>query len=379
MLFSTSAAPRTNGKSSGSARTAGAIEKNGREFSLSLTPLPGEGIIEIFTRLASALKETDSTPAHLIVFGSVAANAAGTEAMRRIFGPVDFPVTWIDGASCHDHPIAALQALSFSGAVRRIEMNGRVVGSVFEHSAARHCILGGLGPLKNVSTRADQTKQTLEHLQTALARAGFSLADVVRTWFFLEDILSWYDDFNRARTEIYSRAKFQSGSLPASTGVGAKNPSRAALAAAAWAMQPLDNSVCVREIASPLQCPAPAYGSSFSRAVELSSAAGSQILISGTASIAPGGETLWRDDARRQLALTMDVVEAILRSRGLGFSDVTRATAYFKHRADARLLSEWQAMRGLESLPVAPVECAICRDDLLLELEADAWRVAGNE
>jgi len=153
----------------------------------------------------------------------------------------------------------------------------------------------------------------------------------------------------------------------------ARNPAGAALTAGAWAMQPLTRCAHAQEIASPLQCPAPEYGSSFSRAMELSSASGRRLLISGTASIAHGGDTLWPGTARQQVAQTMQVVEAILRSRGFGFSDLTRATAYFKHRGDVQAFREWCAARAGRSLPVALVECDICREDLLFELEADAW------
>jgi enamine deaminase RidA (YjgF/YER057c/UK114 family) len=209
-------------------------------------------------------------------------------------------------------------------------------------------------------------------LQKILALAGFDLADTVRTWFFLENILSWYDDFNRARTEIYSGVKFRTGSLPASTGVGAKNPAGAALALAAWAFRPVGKNSYAEEVASPLQCPAPAYGSSFSRALELSTNTGRRLFISGTASIAPGGKTLWTGDARKQVELTMDVVEAILRSRGFSFADLTRATAYFRHPNDAGMFADWLAANRRKQMPVVSAQCDVCRDDLLFELEAEA-------
>jgi enamine deaminase RidA (YjgF/YER057c/UK114 family) len=345
----------------------------GPEISLTLTPVPGEGIMELFARLAAALKESDATIVHLTVFGSTGASAAGMEAMRRQLGKIDWPVTWIEGAACDGTPIAGVQVFGFAGGeVERIRLDGRVVGSVFSDGAARHCLLGGLGPVRNSITQADQTKETLDNLALALAQGGFTLADTVRTWFFLDDLLSWYDEFNRTRTKIYSGVKFRTGSLPASTGVGAKNPAGDALAVGAWAMQPLDSSARAEEIASPLQCPAPAYGSSFSRAMEIPSISGRRLLISGTASIAPGGKTLWPDDVRRQVALSMQVVEAILNSRGFKFSDLTRATAYFKRRDDAWAFTEWCVLNDL-NLPAVVVQCDVCRDDLLFELEADAW------
>jgi enamine deaminase RidA (YjgF/YER057c/UK114 family) len=287
MLFSTSATSRAGGKPSREDRAnSGSLvaRETGREISFTLKPLPGESIIEIFARLANALKEFDATPLHVMVFGSVAASVAGNEAVRRIFGALDWPVTWIEGESCDDHPIAGVQVFALTGcSMERIELDGHVVGSVFENENARHCILGGLGPKPKLSTRGDETISTLERLQAALDRAGFSLADVIRTWFFLDDILGWYDEFNRARTQIYSGLKFHTNSLPASTGVGARNSAGAAVALAAWAVQPLGNASVAEEIASPMQCPAPAYGSSFSRAMEHSTASGRRLFISGTA------------------------------------------------------------------------------------------------
>jgi enamine deaminase RidA (YjgF/YER057c/UK114 family) len=330
--------------------------------------------MELFSRLEVALKELDATIVHLLIYGSINASAAGTEAMRRLFGTIDWPVTWVEGAACDGGPIAGIQVFAFTGGeVRRIRLDRRVVGSVYEDGAARHCLLGGLGPDRNTSSRPEQAKQTLNRLEKAFAQAGFSLADTVRTWFFLDDLLSWYGEFNPVRTQVYSGVKFRTGSLPASTGIAGRNPLGAALAVAAWAVQPLNSSAHAEEIASPLQCPAPAYGSSFSRAMELSSASGKRLFISGTASIAPGGQSLWNGDVHSQVKQTMEVVEAILRSRGFTFADLTRATAYFKHRADVPAFTEWCAAHDLRSLPAVMVQADVCRNDLLFELEADAW------
>ncbi len=270
-----------------------------------------------------------------------------------------------------------MQAFAFSaGRVQPIALHGRVVGSVFEDGALRHCLLGGLGPSLFSAARPDQFRQTLGLMETALAQAGFALGDVVRTWFYLDELLSWYRPFNQARTQAYARINFRSGSSPASTGISARNPAGTALVAGAWAVQPLDSSARLAEVHSPLQCPAAAYGSSFSRAMEISSLHGRRLLISGTASIAAGGQTLWPGNLRRQIQHTMEVVEIILASRGFAFSDITRATAYFKNRASLPEFAAWCARRDLRSLPALAAQCGICRDDLLFELEADAWKPA---
>jgi enamine deaminase RidA (YjgF/YER057c/UK114 family) len=346
--------------------------KAGTSFSLTLTPQPGESFADLCRQGAERLREGEATPLQGFVFGRAAAAPAGMDALKKSFGHADFPVTWVEGADGGGQPVAGIQLYAFTGEVERVELNGRVLGSIFTEGGARQCLVGGLLPADPSASPAEQTRQALEDLQIVLARGGFALADTIRTWFFLEDILTWYDDFNRARTGIYAGVKFRTGSLPASTGVGARNPAGTALALAAWAVRPPVHSAGAKEIASPLQCPAPAYGSSFSRAMELPLGSGRRLFISGTASIAPGGRTLWADDPRRQVELSMEVVAAILQSRGLTLANLTRATAYFRRAKDAGIFAEWLAANQWEQMPVVCAQCEVCRDDLLFELEAEA-------
>lgn len=340
--------------------------------SLTFAPHPGEGLQDFCRRFADRLRERSLAPLHLLAFGHCRAAELVTDSLRQACGFLDCPVTWAEGAACGGNPLAGLQVHASSGAIERISVGGNVVASVFTDGGARQCLVGGMTAKNRAASRAEQTAAVLAEMGTVLAEAGFELGDVIRTWFYLEDILSWYDDFNRVRTGIYSHVKFRTGSLPASTGVGAKNPAGTALMVAAWAFRPVQKSAYAQEIASPLQCPAPAYGSSFSRAMEISTNAGRRLFISGTASIAPGGKTQWVGDVRKQVELTMDVVEAMLRARGFAFPDLERATAYFRHAGDVGAFRSWLAENSLENLPVVATQCDVCRDDLLFELEAEA-------
>src|SRR3974390_1877625 len=78
------------------------------EFAITLKPLAGEGLMELFTRLSHTLREFDATILNVLVFGSVEACVAGTEAMRRALGKIDWPLTWVEGAGCSEHPIAGI-------------------------------------------------------------------------------------------------------------------------------------------------------------------------------------------------------------------------------------------------------------------------------
>ena len=283
-------------------------------------------------------------------------------------------MTCVEGAGTRRDAFAGIAAFALTGAsVERIRAGHRVVASTFEDDGFRHCVLGGILPKDLHRSPPDQTQQTLYFMGEVLSQAGFAFADVVRTSFFLDDILSWYPGFNLARKEFYADLKFSSGSHPASTGIGAGNPAGAALVAGAWAVQPVSDGARASCVPSPLQGPAPAYGSLFSRALELVSPAGRRLFISGTASIAPDGQTLWQEDIRRQVAQTMDVVREILRSRDMDFRDLAQAAVYFKRAEDANALAEWARARGVKFMPAVSSQCDICRPDLLFELEAEAW------
>ena len=349
------------------------------EIHLTVTPAGFESPIFMAGRLAEYLHAWNATVVRLIIFGSVAASPALVAALRQSLDDPELPLTWVEGAACDGRPIAGIQVHAIAGArITTLSAQGQPHGRLWADAAATHCVFSGLGPRRVAANRAGQTRDTFETLQAQLTQAGMSLKNVARTWFFLDDILSWYDDFNRVRNDFFARTELRPGSVPASTGVSGRNPVGSAVTLAAWAVKPHNPaSTVVRIVPSPNQCPAPAYGSAFSRAVEILSPGFRQILVSGTASIEPGGKTAHAGDAPAQIDLTMEVVESILESRGLNFADVSRATAYFRSGADAPLFAEWLERHELRSLPVINACCDICRDDLLFEIEVDAIKADG--
>ena len=344
-----------------------------RPFTVTDRQWPGEPVGHAFRRLAAELDARGATLLSLMIYASVEAHDEIARAVQLALGRTEWPITWVDSRNSGRTPLAGFQAWAVTGArVTRVALGQRVVGSVFEDGAARHCLIGGVGPTSLALSPAAQVQQTLGNLEWALGRADFTLRDVVRTWFYNDDILSWYGDFNRVRSALYAPVAFRTGSLPASTGIGARNADGAALTVAAWAMQPVDAGASAREIGSPLQCPAPAYGSSFSRAMELVTGDLRRVFVSGTASIWPDGRTAWVGDVPRQIALTMDVVTAILQSRGMDYRHVTRATAYFQNRAFMRHFDSWCEKHEVRRMPLIAFEADVCRDDLLFEIEVDA-------
>lgn len=103
--------------------------------------------------------------------------------------------------------------------------------------------------------REEQTCSVFQLMNEALNQCGMQFQDVVRTWFFLDDILGWYTGFNRVRTDFFKKNIAMEKFLPASTGVGATNLAGAALTASAFAVKPKTELFTIQTVVSPMQSP----------------------------------------------------------------------------------------------------------------------------
>ena len=355
-----------------------------KELFITATPRNGGDLRPMFEDVHRVVHEAGATIVTMDVFGIPHAKPAGLAALRSVWDRVDWPVTWLDEGSnagmeftpTRVSGLTGVQMHAVKGAtVERIEMNGRVVGSVLDDGFARHCHLGDLRPQNGSASPERQARETLELMEAALRSAGMEFSNVVRTWFYLDQILFWYGAFNNVRDEFFRERKMFDGLVPASTGIGGANAARTSVIADAYAVQPHANGVKITAVPSPLQCPALKYGSSFSRAVEVEMPDYRRLLISGTASIESTGKTAHVGDLPRQIDLTMDVVAAILASRRMNWGDVTRAVAYVKQGSQAHFFKDYCVAHGLDDLPTVTTENDICRDELLFEIEVDACQV----
>ena len=121
------------------------------------------------------------------------------------------------------------------------------------------------------------------------------------------------------------------------------------------------------------------YGSAFTRGLRVELPGGiTHLLISGTASIGPDGDTLYPGDFRAQLWRTYHNLSALLESEGACWEDVVRTTCYLRdiERDYAQfnaIRNEFYAALGLNPYPASTgIQARICRSDLLVEIEASA-------
>ncbi len=118
--------------------------------------------------------------------------------------------------------------------------------------------------------------------------------------------------------------------------------------------------------------------SSFSRGLRLDLGAYTLLLISGTASVDEEGRTTHIGDFRAQCWRTYRNITELLVSEGAGWNDIIRTTCYLRDiERDYKDFNEVRTMffrwLGLDPLPASTgIQARLCREDLLVEIEAMA-------
>jgi len=324
------------------------------------------------SKIESAIKEisdTNATPVTFEFFGGTWLKPIVDELLVKY----PCPFNWIYPLNQTQKPtLAGAHITAVAGIIpsfKRSPSGTRVVEYVTE--CGSYCRTFGVLTPNSTNEGYQHTLDNLNELEDSLWLFGYKYNDIARTWFYNEDILSWYDPFNKARTEFYSSRKIFDGLLPASTGIGAPNPSGKKITSGAIAIKSPSKKIKVYEIESPLQCGAPEYGSSFSRAVEIDTPTSKRIMVSGTASIEPEGKTTFVDDIEKQVALTMKVISAILEARGLSLKDTVRSVIYCLRPEYYNSFKKWLQDNNID-FPHCPSFSIVCRSDLLFEVELEA-------
>jgi enamine deaminase RidA (YjgF/YER057c/UK114 family) len=218
-----------------------------------------------------------------------------------------------------------------------------------------------------------QTRAVFQKARRLLVEAGGDLRDLARTWIFMDDILSWYGQFNQSRSGFFKEhgllAPGAAAQFPASTGIGISPADGSKCAMDLLAVIGPEGSVARHEAAG-RQRSANEYGSAFARAAVAQTPAGKTIFISGTAAIDAAGITCFPNNIAGQIQMTLENVTAVLRQLKAEPADVVQAVAYcanseerqeFRDRWAAKMPWPWLIVMG-----------DVCRHDLLFEVEATA-------
>ena len=213
--------------------------------------------------------------------------------------------------------------------------------------------------------------QCYEKTARDLEKMGVSFDHVVRTWIYLDDIDTTYTDFNRQRDQFYREQGVFDRLVPASTAIGISAQNEPKMISHVLALKKRSDQVVVRAVESPLQCSAMDYQVSFSRALEIQTPDYRRLLISGTASINAEGQTVYIDSIEKQTEQTAKVIDALLASNQMELRHITRLLSYTKIAEDCEFTSQFIEKWLPANDGVMNVHADVCRDNLLVEFEAE--------
>ncbi|MEN6307740.1 MAG: hypothetical protein ABFD91_08300 [Anaerohalosphaeraceae bacterium] len=348
--------------------------KSPKEYFISSSTQSDSEQIDILTTLSTFLrgKQAGAITCRVAIPRDTRNKTAQT--IKKYVPELTCPITWFTQNPVENYPIFTIQLHALSGCpIQMIQNGSSPAGCFFEDDHVKYYQLR-LFPDDRQADNQAQTYSVFQKMDAVLKPFGLDFHSTARTWLYAHDILSWYDKLNLARDRFFNEKDVFNNRIPASTGVSLSNPLDYAIETELLAAVPKNGSAQIRPVASPLQCPATQYRSSFSRAMEIATPEQKRLYISGTASIDPYGKTIFVGNTPQQIDHTMKVVEAILKNVGMEWINTVRAIAYFKYRNDYPLLDQWLQKHNI-TLPHIKLECDICRDDLLFELELDAIQI----
>ncbi|MFH0965228.1 MAG: hypothetical protein V2A58_14605 [Planctomycetota bacterium] len=238
---------------------------------------------------------------------------------------------------------------------------------------------------------AKSLARMLSEANQELHRAGLSLSHMVRTWYYIGEILgdgekdSPYERFNAARNELYRTCWPDLVRSPASTGIGMRSRR---IAFEGLFLSHGGNGCRLSWIDNPLQTPPHLYARStkaacnpsFSRAAAVRFADAALLFISGTASIR-GSEVIAPDDPEAQTKITIENIATLLGKdnlvdghglpRGATLEDLLEFRVYLKRPGDLDVVRVC-CQRFLPAVPHTYLVADVCRPEFLVEIEGVA-------
>jgi enamine deaminase RidA (YjgF/YER057c/UK114 family) len=330
---------------------------------------------EIFSGICDILRSKNAYILQERVFSTQAAVETLCQARSEAYGDLDDGVapSFLVGKEGLSGHVAGVQvhAIISDSKPEVVHLEGNPCGRVIRLPGRAYLALSCIS-VPQPAQATEQAQAMMEKGESVLRQFDADFLSVPRTWMWLKDILSWYDEFNHVRTRFFTEwGLIGAGtrqSMPASTGIG---------------LGPADGGNCAMDLIAvlePTDCTqylqttgkqhcAFEYGSAFSRAARTIMPAGETVFVSGTASIDADGTTTHIGDPLGQINATIENVRAVLSEMQCSDQDVVQVIAYCK---TTEVEEVFNSVRNTLAWPWITVICDICRPDLLFEIEATA-------
>ena len=330
---------------------------------------------EIFSGIRDILRSKKAFILQERVFSTLEATETIRQARSEAYGDLDDGVapSFLVAAEGSSGPIAGVQvhAINTNSKPELIRLDQTGCGRILRAPGCTFLTLSSIS-VPQAENNTEQAQAMMEKAESVLKQFGADFLSVPRTWMWLKDILSWYNDFNNVRNKFFTeRGLIGAGtrqSMPASTGIGLgpDNGGHCAMDLVA-VLEPADSTQYL-QVTGKQHC-ALNYGSAFSRAARSIMPTGDIVFVSGTASIDADGVTTNIGDAAGQINATIENVRAVLSEMQSSEKDLVQVIAYCKTTEDEKVFN---SLKGSLDWPWITVICDICRPDLLFEIEATA-------
>jgi enamine deaminase RidA (YjgF/YER057c/UK114 family) len=347
-----------------------------------------------YAKIAKVLHDRGMAIVHERIFGSQSVEsdvmAARSAALQEHNIPGYGPVTYIHGNPPWGHGFAGFILHAVAAEECWTIRDGSIpCGRGWRRNGCTYLVLQNINGNSCSSgdheSRPQQVRRMLDRAERILRENNTSYNSVVRTWFYLSNILDWYPAFNKVRSEKYGEFGIMPGPqdrsllLPASTGISGETCAGSACTMDLIAVAGQDGpKPAVRQLSNAEQLDAFRYGSAFSRGALIKDSDVSILQVSGTAAIDEKGKSMFANDFRGQVSATLEKIEALMAQAGAGLKDITAATIFVKKPEYAGIFREMARERGLEEFPAVCIVADVCRDELLFEIDAEAavelWR-----
>jgi hypothetical protein len=175
-----------------------------QESFITAVPRGDESPDSLFRRVGEAIRKLDG-PVEILSAESLGVSGGDGAAKRMQHSMADgqgLPMGWVESSGASNLYGVHVWAAA-GGSVQRLRHGGRIVGSLFEDQYACYCRVVGLLPADASHPRADQASEIFRQMEGILQGGQMEFLDVFRTWFYNDDILGWYRDFNGVRSQFF--------------------------------------------------------------------------------------------------------------------------------------------------------------------------------
>ena len=356
---------------------------SGSEVTEVWASVSGSGGVKALARLYARLSRDGVLPVYERVYGSLDEREGLLEARRQCLREArlrETAASYIEGAAANGNALGGVHVYGLAGASREIDatsisLDGEQCGSLVVRGDGR-MLFASLSPSPEERGRSfrNQAGSLFGRIRDLLASHEFGVADVVRTWFYLQDIDADYAVFNEVRRDFFRDRQIPPDGYPASTATSGAvrrdaliNVEVLAAAGPGWRIRRLPRAV---------QGPPFAYGSCFSRASILESNGRELLLVSGTASIDRAGQSVGTGNARAQWQTMLGAFSGLIAQCGFRHAPLVHASLYVKEPRVYDELRHASLGDTICGTPCVAVVANICRPELLVEIEAMAIKSA---